>query len=159
MRLLYLDGPCSRAALSRATGRNRSTIGSLVADLVELNLVNEREPDAGGQVGRPSPVVEIRPEVAAIAVNPEIDALTRLDNELAELAENASAEDIQNIVYAIGKDEAYGFGNLRDWFKALYETLLGSEQGPRMGSFIALYGIANTRKLIAQALGRTGEPA
>ena len=34
MRLLYLDGPCSRAALSRATGRNRSTIGSLVADLV-----------------------------------------------------------------------------------------------------------------------------
>ncbi len=76
MRLLYLDGPCSRAALSRATGRNRSTIGSLVADLVELNLVNEREPDAGGQVGRPSPVVEIRPEVAAIAVNPEIDALT-----------------------------------------------------------------------------------
>jgi predicted NBD/HSP70 family sugar kinase len=76
LRLLYLDGPCSRAALSRATGRNRSTIGSLVADLVELNLVNEREPDAAGQVGRPSPVVEIRPEVGAIAVNPEIDALT-----------------------------------------------------------------------------------
>lgn len=76
LQLLYLGGPCSRAALSRATGRNRSTIGSLVADLVELNLVNEREPDAAGQVGRPSPVVEIRPEVAAIAVNPEIDALT-----------------------------------------------------------------------------------
>ena len=89
----------------------------------------------------------------------EIDALTRLDNELAELPENASAEDIQNIVYAIGKDEAYGFGNLRDWFKALYETLLGSEQGPRMGSFIALYGIANTRKLIAEALGRPVEAA
>ncbi|MGC4152547.1 MAG: ROK family transcriptional regulator [Propionicimonas sp.] len=76
LQLLYQGGPCSRAALSRATGRNRSTIASLVADLVELNLVNEREPDAGGQVGRPSPVVEIRPEVAAIAVNPEIDALT-----------------------------------------------------------------------------------
>lgn len=76
LQLLYLDGPCSRAVLSRATGRNRSTIGSLVADLVELNLVSEREPDAAGQVGRPSPVVEIRPEVAAIAVNPEIDALT-----------------------------------------------------------------------------------
>ncbi len=76
LQLLYLGGPCSRAALSRATGRNRSTIASLVADLVELNLVNEREPDAARQVGRPSPVVEIRPEVAAIAVNPEIDALT-----------------------------------------------------------------------------------
>jgi lysyl-tRNA synthetase class 1 len=41
---------------------------------------------------------------------------------------------------------------LRDWFKALYETLLGSSQGPRMGSFIALYGVANTRELIAEAL-------
>ena len=63
---------------------------------------------------------------------------------------DASAEDIQNIVYAIGKDG--GFENLRDWFKALYETLLGSSAGPRMGSFIALYGIENTRKLIAEAL-------
>ena len=41
---------------------------------------------------------------------------------------------------------------LRDWFKALYQTLLGADQGPRMGSFIALYGIDNSRKLIAQAL-------
>jgi lysyl-tRNA synthetase class 1 len=41
---------------------------------------------------------------------------------------------------------------LRAWFLALYETLLGSSQGPRMGSFIALYGIDNTRKLIAEAL-------
>lgn len=76
LQLLYLGGPCSRAALSRATGRNRSTIASLVADLAELGLVSEREPDPLGQVGRPSPVVELRPEVAAIAVNPEIDALT-----------------------------------------------------------------------------------
>ena len=43
---------------------------------------------------------------------------------------------------------------LRDWFKALYETLLGTSQGPRMGSFIALYGIDNSRKLIAEALAR-----
>ena len=46
-----------------------------------------------------------------------------------------------------------GFENLRDWFRALYETLLGTSQGPRMGSFIALYGIDNSRKLIAEALG------
>ncbi len=80
----------------------------------------------------------------------EAAALTRLDAELAELAPDATAEDIQNIVYAIGKDG--GFENLRDWFKALYETLLGSSAGPRMGSFIALYGIDNSRKLIAEAL-------
>ena len=49
---------------------------------------------------------------------------------------------------------AGGFESLRDWFKALYETLLGTSQGPRMGSFIALYGIDNSRKLIAEALAR-----
>ncbi len=80
----------------------------------------------------------------------ELAALERLDAELGVLPETATAEDIQNIVYAIGKEG--GFENLRDWFKALYETLLGSSAGPRMGSFIALYGVANTRKLIAEAL-------
>ncbi|MEP6785992.1 MAG: lysine--tRNA ligase [Sphingomonadales bacterium] len=80
----------------------------------------------------------------------EIPALERLDRELAEAGEDADATALQNIVYAIGNEG--GFENLRDWFKALYETLLGSSQGPRMGSFIALYGVANTRKLIAEAL-------
>ena len=80
----------------------------------------------------------------------EIAALDRLDRELAELPADASATDIQNIVYAIGNEG--GFENLRDWFRALYETLLGSSAGPRMGSFIALYGIENARKLISEAL-------
>ncbi len=79
-------------------------------------------------------------------------ALTALDEALAGLPDDASAEELQNIVYEIGKDPHYGFEQLRDWFKALYETLLGSAQGPRMGSFIALYGVTNTRKLIAEAL-------
>ncbi len=84
----------------------------------------------------------------------EADALKALDARLAEQAEDTAAEDLQSIVYEIGKDEAFGFESLRDWFKAQYETLLGSSQGPRMGSFIALYGVANTRKLIAEALAR-----
>ncbi|SDC01061.1 lysyl-tRNA synthetase, class I [Sphingomonas sp. YR710] len=82
----------------------------------------------------------------------EAAALKDLDARLAAMPADASAEDIQNEVYAIGKEEAYGFETLRDWFKALYETLLGAEQGPRMGSFIALYGVENSRKLIAEAL-------
>ena len=82
----------------------------------------------------------------------EAVALIALDVALAKLGEGASAEHIQTLVYEIGKDEACGFAALRDWFKALYETLLGSSQGPRMGSFIALYGVANTRELIAEAL-------
>ena len=82
----------------------------------------------------------------------EAMALRELDAQLAALPEQATAEEIQNIVYEIGKDPHYGFEQLRDWFKALYETLLGAQQGPRMGSFIALYGVENSRKLIAQSL-------
>jgi lysyl-tRNA synthetase, class I len=80
----------------------------------------------------------------------EVAALERLDSELAALPEGADGVAIQDIVYAIGNEG--GFEKLRDWFQALYETLLGSSQGPRMGSFIALYGVANTRKLIGEAL-------
>ena len=82
----------------------------------------------------------------------EAAALAALDEELAATSDDADASLLQNIVYEIGKDPHYGFESLRDWFKALYETLLGSSQGPRMGSFIALYGIENTRRLIAEAL-------
>ena len=84
----------------------------------------------------------------------EAAALRALDELLAGLPEDTSAEALQTEVYEIGKREAFAFASLRDWFKALYETLLGSSQGPRMGSFIALYGVANTRQLIAGALAR-----
>ncbi|HEX8528239.1 lysine--tRNA ligase [Allosphingosinicella sp.] len=81
----------------------------------------------------------------------EAAALRALDEKLAAMPDNASPEDIQTEVYEVGK--AAGFEPLRDWFTALYETLLGTSQGPRMGSFIALYGIADSRRLIAEALG------
>ncbi len=82
----------------------------------------------------------------------EAAALRALDEVLAQSDPSTPAEDLQTSVYEIGKREEFGFENLRDWFKTLYQTLLGSDQGPRMGSFIALYGIANTRKLIEEAL-------
>ncbi|MEO0501586.1 MAG: lysine--tRNA ligase, partial [Pseudomonadota bacterium] len=82
-------------------------------------------------------------------------ALADLSERLAAVAGVVQAEDIQNEVYAVGKD--HGFDPLRSWFTALYETLLGSSQGPRMGSFITLYGIENTRALIDEALTRTSE--
>jgi lysyl-tRNA synthetase class 1 len=77
-------------------------------------------------------------------------ALVDLDARLAALPADAGGEAFQFEVYETGK--AHGFEPLRDWFKALYEVLLGSETGPRMGSFIALYGRDETRKLIAEAL-------
>ena len=81
----------------------------------------------------------------------EAKALRDLDSEIAKLPAGAPADEIQNHVFEVGKAH-YGKENLRSWFQALYETLLGSSQGPRMGSFIALYGIDNSRKLIAEAL-------
>ncbi|WP_417318580.1 lysine--tRNA ligase [Erythrobacter aureus] len=84
----------------------------------------------------------------------EAEALRALDAYLADAAPDTGAQDLQTEVYEIGKREEYGFESLRDWFKALYQTLLGSDQGPRMGSFIALYGIENSRKLIAEALAK-----
>ena len=82
----------------------------------------------------------------------EADALRLLDDGLGKLPPDIPAEDIQTLVYDVGKT-VYGKEALRDWFRTLYETLLGTSQGPRMGSFIALYGVANTRRLIAEALG------
>jgi len=62
-------------------------------------------------------------------------------------------ETIQNEVYAAGK--AAGFEPLRAWFGALYEVLLGQNQGPRFGSFVAIFGLRETLDLIDRAL--TGE--
>jgi len=80
----------------------------------------------------------------------EAEALRDLDSELAKLPADADGEVIQHAVFEVGK--RHPFESLRAWFQALYETLLGSSQGPRMGSFIALYGIDNSRRLIAEAL-------
>jgi lysyl-tRNA synthetase class 1 len=77
-------------------------------------------------------------------------ALQELYGRLADLPADADGETIQNLVYEVGK--AHPFDNLRDWFKAIYEVLLGQSQGPRFGSFVALYGIAETRALIGKAL-------
>ena len=77
-------------------------------------------------------------------------ALEDLDRRLVALPDGVLAEEIQNEVYAVGKE--HGFEPLRAWFQALYEVLLGQSQGPRFGSFVQLYGIDNTRALIAKAL-------
>ena len=62
----------------------------------------------------------------------------------------SSAEELQTQIYEIGKK--YNFENLRDFFKLIYQVLLGQEQGPRLGSFIKLYGIKKTIKLINEKL-------
>ncbi len=80
----------------------------------------------------------------------EQGALEALVAGLESLPDGVSAADAQNLVYEIGKQ--FEFEPLRDWFKALYEILFGQEQGPRFGSFIALYGVGDTVNLIRRAL-------
>jgi len=69
---------------------------------------------------------------------------------LQALDVGATAEIIQTEIYEVGK--RHEFENLKDWFRCLYEVLLGQSQGPRMGSFVALYGIDETVTLLRRAL-------
>ena len=88
------------------------------------------------------------------ATDEERAAIAELADALEALPPSADAETIQNEVYAIGK--RHDFASLRDWFRALYEVLLGQSQGPRFGSFVALYGIAETVALMRRV--QAGEP-
>ena len=77
-------------------------------------------------------------------------ALSNLVERLRGWDGGLDAEALQSLVFAVGKE--YDFEPLRDWFKAIYEVLLGASQGPRLGGFIALYGVDETVALIETAL-------
>ena len=93
-------------------------------------------------------------------------ALTDLRDALSQLPADATAESIQDVVYEIGRREPFldhkkkakdgKPGVSLDWFNMLYQVLLGQEKGPRFGSFVAVYGIANAVNMIDGALARSG---
>jgi lysyl-tRNA synthetase class 1 len=92
-------------------------------------------------------------------------ALSDLRDALSQLPHDASAENIQNVVYEVGRREPFldekkkakdgKPGVSLDWFNMLYQVLLGQEKGPRFGSFVAAYGIQNTTDMIDGALARS----
>ena len=89
----------------------------------------------------------------------EATALRDLSDTLAKLPAGATPQDIQSAIYDVGRREPYTKPNKDGtvgvslaWFNTLYEILLGEQQGPRFGSFVALYGIDETRALIDRAL-------
>ncbi|MCP4314468.1 MAG: lysine--tRNA ligase [Hyphomicrobiales bacterium] len=93
----------------------------------------------------------------------ERQALTELDEKLGSLPDDADGAVIQDAVLDVARAiERYqdpkrkspdgGPGVSGAFFQVLYQVLLGQERGPRFGSFVALYGIAETRTLIAKAL-------
>ncbi|MFP6779391.1 MAG: lysine--tRNA ligase [Alphaproteobacteria bacterium] len=80
----------------------------------------------------------------------EIIALQSLNKRLIKLNNSSDSEEIQSEVYETGKEHNYE--ELKEWFSTLYEILLGQTQGPRIGSFIALYGCNETIELINKAI-------
>jgi lysyl-tRNA synthetase class 1 len=92
-------------------------------------------------------------------------ALTDLRDALSQLPADATAEDIQNVVYEVGRREPFldlkkpakdgKPGVTLAWFDMLYQVLLGQDKGPRFGSFVAAYGLQNTIDMIDGALARS----
>jgi lysyl-tRNA synthetase class 1 len=97
--------------------------------------------------------------------DPERAALIDLRDALSNLSAEATPEDIQEVVYEVGRrppflDEKKKAkdgkpGVSLDWFNLLYQVLLGQEKGPRFGSFAAVYGLDNTIGMIDGALARS----
>ena len=77
-------------------------------------------------------------------------ALISLRDAIASTDDDVDAGELQTLVFSVGKE--FEYDNLREWFGALYEILLGQNEGPRMGSFIALYGKEKFIELINQAI-------
>jgi lysyl-tRNA synthetase class 1 len=88
--------------------------------------------------------------VFRLATDMERAAMADLRARLVVWDGGLDADALQTMVFAVGKE--HGFEPLRDWFKALYEVLLGASEGPRFGGFIALYGVAETIALIDRGL-------
>ena len=74
-----------------------------------------------------------------------------LAKTLRAQAADATAETIQFEIYECGKRHRPQ-AELRQYFQSLYEVLLGTTQGPRMGAFCKLYGVENVARLIDRAL-------
>ena len=92
-------------------------------------------------------------------------ALTDLRDALSNLAAESTAENIQDVVYEIGRRDPFldhkkaakdgKPGVSLEWFNMLYQVLLGQEKGPRFGTFVAAYGLQNTVDMIDGALARS----
>ena len=84
------------------------------------------------------------------ATTKEKTALADLHSKLGELPKESEIQEIQSLLFSVGKEN--NFENLKDWFSAFYEIILGTKTGPRLGGFISIYGIEETRNLISKKI-------
>ena len=163
-------------------GRLPNHAGSPISFAMLLNLasvVNAETPDIlWGFIRRyvPGASPETQPLLARLAdhavayyrdfVRPEKRYREASDMERAALRDLAATlapmtdstpEAIQNAVFEVGK--RHPFPELRTWFASLYQILLGQQEGPRFGGFVALSGIPETIALIDSALARKADAA
>ena len=153
------DPPAPSQPLSFAVLLNLASVSNAEDTAVLWGFISRYVPDASPET---APMLD---SLAQQAVNYYLDFVKpRKQHRAPDARERAALEDLASVldslpddaeaiqfeVYEIGK--RHGFEPLRAWFKALYETLLGQSQGPRMGSFIALYGRAETIALIRRVL-------
>ena len=80
----------------------------------------------------------------------EIDGFKKMIKMLSSVDKDIKAEEIQTKIYEIGM--SLNFESLKDWFSAFYQVILGQDQGPRLGSFIKLYGIEKTIELLEEKI-------
>ena len=112
-----------------------------------FRLADEKERAAMGDL-----LAALKDRAGAVA----LDLIARKNQQAGQpdqalpVVDFGNEEFLQSIVFAVGK--LNGFEPLRDWFKALYEVLLGSSDGPRFGGFIALYGLDESIALIEAGL-------
>ena len=83
----------------------------------------------------------------------EIKAFINLSKKLEQVSQETKPEDIQTIVYSVGKENGYE-KNLREWFILIYEVLFGDTNGPRMGFFISFFGVKETIQLIEEKINK-----
>jgi len=80
----------------------------------------------------------------------ELESAVREFRDFLADYDGDDAEEIQNAAYEYGKKSEASLG---DWFQALYRMLLGEDEGPRLGSFIALIGVDETVEKLDAQLG------
>ncbi len=153
--------PTERAHLSFGILLNLASVCHSEEKSVLWHFISRYRPDANPET---APMLDrlveyainyyqdfVRPNKSYRKATPdECAALVDLAERLRALPADADAEMLQTEVYEVGKRDT--FADLKEWFRALYEILLGQSQGPRMGSFIALYGRDETLELIERAI-------
>jgi lysyl-tRNA synthetase class 1 len=139
--------------VSASNAHNRDVLWGFIRAYSKEAVSPENNPGLDRLVGFALRYYEdfVKPtKVFRAADDKERAALEDLASRLDGLGDERDGKLVQDVVYEVGK--AHGFEPLRAWFAALYEVLLGQNQGPRFGSFAALFGCAQTAAMIRSAL-------